>query len=78
MPTAQTSIATGIESPCNSVCMVHPLRQLCIGCGRTLDEIACWLELSDTERTQIVSQLPSRVASLRVVTIAPAMKHGDD
>ena len=25
----------------------------CIGCGRTLDEIAAWMQLTDAERLQV-------------------------
>lgn len=32
----------------------------CLGCKRTLDEIALWSEMSDAERAAIVSQLPMR------------------
>jgi predicted Fe-S protein YdhL (DUF1289 family) len=57
------SVETSIQTPCNRVCVVHPMRQLCIGCGRTLDEIARWIELGDAERTRIMAQLPSRLAA---------------
>jgi predicted Fe-S protein YdhL (DUF1289 family) len=59
MAAAESSIA----SPCNRVCVVHPARQICIGCGRTLDEIARWIELSGTERDGIMAQLPARLVA---------------
>jgi uncharacterized protein len=52
-----------INTPCNRVCVVHPALRLCIGCGRSLDEIACWIELTDAERTRIMAQLPARLAT---------------
>jgi predicted Fe-S protein YdhL (DUF1289 family) len=49
-----------IESPCNKVCTVDPASGLCIGCGRSLDEIARWAQMSDAERTRIMSELDRR------------------
>jgi uncharacterized protein len=56
--------ATNIESPCNKVCVVHPTLGLCIGCGRSLDEIGRWIDLAPAERARIMAQLPSRLAAL--------------
>ena len=53
-----------IETPCIRVCVVHPTRPLCIGCGRSLDEIARWIDLTDAERTRIIALLPARRAEL--------------
>ena len=72
------SVATSIESPCNRVCVVHPARRLCLGCGRSLDEIARWVEMTDTERSGIIAQLPSRLAALDGSSAAPALAHEDD
>jgi uncharacterized protein len=33
---------------------------LCIGCGRTLDEIAQWAAMSNEERRAIMAILPAR------------------
>ena len=55
--------ATSISSPCNRICVVHPTARTCIGCGRSLDEIARWIALSETERTAIMAQLPARLAA---------------
>jgi uncharacterized protein len=63
---------TGLKSPCNRVCVVHPARGLCIGCGRTLDEIACWVALSDAARTEIMARLPARLAAANIACPAPA------
>jgi predicted Fe-S protein YdhL (DUF1289 family) len=56
--------ATSISSPCNRICVVHPTARMCIGCGRSLDEIARWIALPETERTAIMAQLPARLAAL--------------
>ena len=56
--------ATNIESPCNKVCVVHPTLGVCIGCGRSLDEIGRWIDFAPAERARIMAQLPSRLAAL--------------
>ena len=35
----------------------------CLGCARTLPEIARWGEMTDEERTEVIAQLPARQAS---------------
>ena len=59
-----SSADTGIETPCTHVCVMHPARGLCIGCGRSLDEIVHWVDYDAAERARIMAQLPSRLATL--------------
>jgi uncharacterized protein len=59
-----TDAATASKSPCTKVCAVHPTLSICIGCGRSLDEIARWIALSEAERTAIMAQLPARLAAI--------------
>lgn len=49
-----------VASPCNKVCILDPATQLCIGCFRTMDEIAAWGALTDSERATILAALPAR------------------
>ena len=49
-----------ITTPCTKVCTLDPISRLCIGCGRTLDEIARWSALSEGERARIMAELPAR------------------
>ncbi|HXN15601.1 MAG TPA: cysteine-rich CWC family protein [Usitatibacter sp.] len=49
-----------LESPCISVCTLDAATQLCVGCLRTLEEIARWTEYSSAERAQIRAALPAR------------------
>jgi predicted Fe-S protein YdhL (DUF1289 family) len=49
-----------ISSPCTKVCTIDSRSGLCRGCGRTLDEIAQWGSLSETERRRIMAELPHR------------------
>ena len=50
-----------VVSPCTKVCIIDPRSQLCRGCGRTLDEIARWMSLGETERERIMAELPVRL-----------------
>ena len=42
-------------TPCVSICKI--LDGQCIGCGRTLEEIAKWRSYSDEERLDIMKRL---------------------
>ncbi len=53
-----------IESPCVKMCVVHPEERLCVGCFRTMEEIAVWSRLSPAERTAIMADLPDRAPRL--------------
>jgi predicted Fe-S protein YdhL (DUF1289 family) len=52
-----------IASPCTTVCTIDPRSGLCHGCGRTLDEIARWASLSDSDRSRIMAELPARLGA---------------
>jgi len=52
-----------IVSPCTKVCTIDPRSGLCLGCGRTLDEIGRWMSLSESERNRIMTELPQRRAA---------------
>jgi len=54
-----------IQSPCDKICRVDAASELCVGCGRTLDEIARWTAFSDSERARIMAELPERMATMR-------------
>jgi predicted Fe-S protein YdhL (DUF1289 family) len=57
-------LMTDIETPCNKVCVVDPVSALCIGCGRSLSEIAGWIGFGAGEHTRIMAELPGRLATL--------------
>ena len=52
---------TRISTPCIRVCMLDPEVGLCAGCGRTPEEIASWLRLSEDERLRIMAELEERM-----------------
>ena len=48
-------------SPCISVCVIDAARdRLCVGCLRTLDEIAAWSVLDDDERRDVLARIVAR------------------
>jgi uncharacterized protein len=49
-----------IASPCTKVCVMDAEQRYCLGCGRTLDEIARWAQMSDAERQRVLERLPAR------------------
>jgi len=55
---------TPISTPCIKVCAVSGQTGLCIGCGRTLAEIASWATLTETQRQTLMAELPARMAAM--------------
>ena len=49
-----------IVTPCVMVCTVDGASGLCLGCFRTLPEIATWSRMSDEERAKIMGELGER------------------
>jgi uncharacterized protein len=50
-----------LETPCVNICLLDAETRLCVGCGRTIDEIARWPAISDDERRAIKAALPERM-----------------
>lgn len=53
-----------VQSPCVKICVVHPAERLCVGCYRSIDEIAGWGRMSAAERTAVLAELPGRAGRL--------------
>ena len=47
-------------SPCISVCRMDDATGWCIGCSRTLEEIATWRELDETAKARVLIALSLR------------------
>ncbi len=52
-----------IETPCIKICTLDARQGLCLGCGRTIDEITRWATMSTSERTLVMNELPARLAA---------------
>ncbi|MCY1647294.1 DUF1289 domain-containing protein [Caulobacter sp. SL161] len=59
-----------IVTPCVKVCAVDGASGYCLGCRRTLPEIAAWSRLSDDERAAIMAALPERPDPMIALTAA--------
>jgi predicted Fe-S protein YdhL (DUF1289 family) len=49
-----------VPSPCNSVCRIDALTGWCLGCNRTLEEIADWPMLNWREKQDLLENLRAR------------------
>lgn len=49
-----------VESPCIKLCVTHPESGFCIGCYRSLSEIARWSVMTPQERRAVMAELPAR------------------
>lgn len=54
-----------IKTPCIKVCVVDGESGLCLGCYRTLGEVAGWARLEAGERERIMAELPARRGRIR-------------
>jgi len=65
MPTPTSPTRAGrraIASPCISVCRIDPATGWCVGCLRTIDEIASWGTLPQAQRDTVMTALERRRA----------------
>ena len=69
MTVPQTSAR--VPSPCISVCRIDEASGLCVGCLRTLDEIAAWGALDDAARRRVWQAIVLRRAKLSTTGDAP-------
>ncbi len=53
-----------IQSPCVKLCVVHPEERLCVGCLRSMEEIATWSRLTHEARAAVMADLPARAPRL--------------
>ncbi|MDE1998176.1 MAG: DUF1289 domain-containing protein [Burkholderiales bacterium] len=52
-----------VASPCVQVCRLNQ-NDVCVGCGRTLQEIAQWTRMTEDEKARCVERAAERHASL--------------
>lgn len=50
----------GVPSPCIDVCRIDERSGWCLGCRRTIDEIAAWGTMSDDHKRAVWRQLALR------------------
>lgn len=65
------SLRPGVASPCVNVCRMDDASGWCLGCRRTLQEIAQWSVMDDEAKLAVWGQLRQRRAG-RVPPVGPA------
>jgi predicted Fe-S protein YdhL (DUF1289 family) len=51
--------STTVASPCTGVCRLDG-DEICIGCFRSKDEIVFWIQMSEQEKSLVLSALDER------------------
>ncbi len=62
-PRPRPAFAGRARSPCISICRIDPADELCVGCQRTIDEIAGWGAMSPEQRLEIWRLIGERRAA---------------
>ena len=52
--------AIPIPSPCVGVCQINASTKYCLGCWRTLKEVAHWSRYSNNEKATVMTELTER------------------
>ncbi|MFP5407012.1 MAG: DUF1289 domain-containing protein [Gammaproteobacteria bacterium] len=60
---ARPAFAGRARSPCISVCRIDPADALCVGCQRTIDEIAGWGAMTPGQRVEVWRLIAERRAA---------------
>lgn len=56
-----------IQSPCVRMCTLNEI-DMCLGCGRMLNEITSWTSYSGEARNKIMQECPKRLKAVEVRT----------
>jgi predicted Fe-S protein YdhL (DUF1289 family) len=59
-----------IATPCVNICVIDGESGLCLGCQRTLSEVASWGRLTDQQRAEIMAGLAARRGRIRPEKLA--------
>ena len=49
-----------VLSPCVKVCALDPRSGYCVGCYRTIDEVANWVEMSAEDKRTVLERVARR------------------
>jgi len=64
-PSERPDTRQRVVSPCAGVCILHTETKLCLGCYRTVAEIAGWQEMSTERQHAVMAELAQRRAADR-------------
>ncbi|HEX3603451.1 MAG TPA: DUF1289 domain-containing protein [Steroidobacteraceae bacterium] len=59
-PSERSSVSSPVQSPCVNVCRLDAEGATCVGCRRTLGEIAEWSSASEARRREILAAVKLR------------------
>ena len=65
MPGMVAAPPLAIATPCVKLCIVDGESGLCLGCYRTLSEVAAWSGLTEARRASIMAELAGRRGRIR-------------
>ena len=54
------------ESPCTKICTLNA-DHICVGCGRSRNEIGGWTQFSDGEKRRVLERAKARLFALGVL-----------
>jgi predicted Fe-S protein YdhL (DUF1289 family) len=60
-----------VASPCIKVCRMDEATGWCVGCLRTLDEIAFWSQFDDGDKRAVLELIAARRATGQVQVACP-------
>ena len=63
-----------VASPCVAVCTMNPASDFCDGCQRTIDEIAAWSIMDNTEKRQVWVRIGQRKARAAAAQLQPPVR----
>ena len=69
MKDTSTSATEPLASPCIKLCQLNP-KQVCVGCGRSLEEIATWAGSDSVTQRQIADRAARRLSIMQTNTLA--------
>jgi uncharacterized protein len=52
-----------ISTPCIKICQIDHITGLCVGCGRTREEIGLWGSFPESHRQALMKEFPDRLKS---------------
>jgi predicted Fe-S protein YdhL (DUF1289 family) len=55
--------AARVKSPCVRECLYDHDKDLCTGCGRTLDELSYWNDYTNQEKKEMLEKCKKRLDS---------------
>ena len=50
-----------MRSPCIQTCKLDPTERFCLGCGRSLAELAAWSQANPAEQARIIAAARARL-----------------